>query len=181
LSRTTRESWYQKKCSPTHTYHGHQSPLTFGFLHLLRSMAFSYSTNVPDSLFPQFLSKFSLVYSLASHPPLHAPYTYSIHFFTQLLSSFCSTCPCHHNLFCCTKIISSNPSLSQPFTWNSIWYLSTTHPFDHSHLHSLKFPLILLSHGPGLNSMQHTTSVLWRCWLGGRKGIQPVKNWVVGC
>jgi len=22
--------------------------------------------------------------------------------------------------------------------------------------------------------------VLWRCWLGGRKGIQPV-NWVVGC
>ena len=24
-------------------------------------------------------------------------------------------------------------------------------------------------------------SVLWRCWLGGRKGIRPVKNWVVGC
>ena len=24
-------------------------------------------------------------------------------------------------------------------------------------------------------------SVPWRCWLGGRKGIQPVKNWVVGC
>ena len=24
-------------------------------------------------------------------------------------------------------------------------------------------------------------SVLWRCWLGGMKGIQPVKNWVVGC
>ena len=23
--------------------------------------------------------------------------------------------------------------------------------------------------------------VLWRCWLGGRNGIQPVKNWVVGC
>ena len=22
-------------------------------------------------------------------------------------------------------------------------------------------------------------SVLWCCWLGGRKGIQPVKNWVV--
>jgi len=21
-------------------------------------------------------------------------------------------------------------------------------------------------------------SVLWRCWLGSRKGIQPVKNWV---
>jgi len=24
-------------------------------------------------------------------------------------------------------------------------------------------------------------SVLWRCWLGGRKGNRPVKNWVVGC
>jgi len=24
-------------------------------------------------------------------------------------------------------------------------------------------------------------SVLWRCWLGSRKGIRPVKNWVVGC
>ena len=24
-------------------------------------------------------------------------------------------------------------------------------------------------------------SVLWRCWLGSKKGIRPVKNWVVGC
>jgi len=24
-------------------------------------------------------------------------------------------------------------------------------------------------------------SVLWRCWLGSRKGIRPVKNCVVGC
>ena len=23
------------------------------------------------------------------------------------------------------------------------------------------------------------TSVLWRCWLGGKKGIRPVKNWLV--
>ena len=27
----------------------------------------------------------------------------------------------------------------------------------------------------------HYSAVLWRCWLGGRKGIRPVKNWVVGC
>jgi len=26
-----------------------------------------------------------------------------------------------------------------------------------------------------------TPSVLWHCWLGGRKGIRPVKNWAVGC
>ena len=24
-------------------------------------------------------------------------------------------------------------------------------------------------------------SVLWHCWLGGRKGIRPIKNWAVGC
>jgi len=24
-------------------------------------------------------------------------------------------------------------------------------------------------------------SVLWHCWLGGRKSIRPVKSWVVGC
>ena len=25
------------------------------------------------------------------------------------------------------------------------------------------------------------SSVLWHCWLGGRKGIRPVKTWAVGC
>ena len=29
--------------------------------------------------------------------------------------------------------------------------------------------------------MLFVPSVLWHCWLGGRKGTQPVKNWVVGC
>ena len=39
--------------------------------------------------------------------------SYSIHFFTQSVSSFRSTCPHHHNLFCCNiNIISSIPSLS---------------------------------------------------------------------
>ena len=27
----------------------------------------------------------------------------------------------------------------------------------------------------------HWVAVLWRCWLSGRKGIRPVKNWLVGC
>jgi len=31
------------------------------------------------------------------------------------------------------------------------------------------------------NYSQYMPSVLWRCWLGDRKGIRPVKNWVVGC
>jgi len=38
-------------------------------------------------------------------------------------------------------------------TWNHLWHLLT-----------LALP-----------------SVLWRCWLGSRKGIRPVKNWAVGC
>jgi len=51
----------------------------------------SCSIYVPDSLFPQSLSKFSLIYLLAWHPQLHNPSTsYSIHFFTQSLSSFAS-------------------------------------------------------------------------------------------
>ena len=27
----------------------------------------------------------------------------------------------------------------------------------------------------------NVSSVLWHCWLSGRKGIRRVKNWVVGC
>ena len=27
----------------------------------------------------------------------------------------------------------------------------------------------------------YVPSVLWRSWLGGRKGIRPVKNWAMGC
>ena len=39
--------------------------------------------------------------------------SYSMHFFTQSLSSFCNTCPYHCSLFCCsTEIMSSVPSLS---------------------------------------------------------------------
>jgi len=30
-------------------------------------------------------------------------------------------------------------------------------------------------------SCQNLPSVLWCCWLGSRKVIWPVKNWVVGC
>jgi len=60
---------------------------------------------VHDSLFTQSLFKFSLVLRPSS--------SYSTHSFTQSFSSFCSTCPCHGNLFSCsTEIMSSNPSLS---------------------------------------------------------------------
>jgi len=52
---------------------------------------------------PLFMS--SLVYLLV--------WSIFIHFFTQSVSSFRSTCPYHRSLFCCTiNIISSIPSLS---------------------------------------------------------------------
>jgi len=59
------------------------------------------------SLFPQSLSKFSLVYLLAWHPPLQIPYISSPN------HCLCNTCPYHCSLFCCsTEIMSFNPSLS---------------------------------------------------------------------
>jgi len=104
LSGTTRVSQYNKKHSPTHTYYGHQSSLIC-FLHLLDSMASSLF-NLPawqsfSTISVQFF--FGLLLGLAPST------SYSIHFFTQSLSSFC---PYHHNLFCCSsENMSSNPSL----------------------------------------------------------------------
>jgi len=44
-----------------------------------------------------------------------------IHFFIQLLSSFCNTCVYHHNLFCCSiKIMSPNTSHSINFLLGSL-------------------------------------------------------------
>jgi len=112
LSWTTRVSWYQKKHSPTFTYRGHQSYLIC-FIHLLRSMA--------SSLFnPRTWQSFSTIsLQVFFGLPLGlAPSTsYSIHFFIQSLSSFHNTCQYYCNLFHSrTEIMSSNPSLSQPFT-----------------------------------------------------------------
>jgi len=88
-----------------------------------------------------------------------APSTsYSIHFFTQSLCSFCSTCPYHRNMFCCsTEIMSYNPSLSLNPSLGTILQLNATHPSDHSHLCPLKCHHIFISYRPGLTSMQHTT------------------------
>ena len=48
--------------------------------------------------------------------------SYSIHFFTQSSSSFCSTCPYQCSLFCCnTNAMSSISSLSQLLTWESVY------------------------------------------------------------
>jgi len=109
----------------------------------------SSSIYVPDSLFHRNQIFFGRPLGLAPSA------SYSIHFFTQSLSSFHSTCPNHHNLLCCsTEIMSSNPSLSlNPL----LGTLSATHPSNHSHLCQLKCQHIILSYRPGLTSMQHST------------------------
>ena len=56
--------------------------------------------------------------------------SYSIHFFTQSVSSFRSTCPYHRNLFCCStciSIISSIPSLSVNSLLGTLSFTLTLH------------------------------------------------------
>ena len=67
------------------------------------------SIYVPDSLFPQSLSKFSLVYFLAWYPPLHTPCISS--------PNHCLLFAAHaHAIRACFAVVprcmSSNPSLS---------------------------------------------------------------------
>jgi len=86
-----------------------------------------------------------------------APSTsYSIHFFTQSLSSFCNTCRC--SLFCCTVIMSSNPTDSL----NPLLGILFCSLMPHIHLTILISAswsaTSFFSYGPGLTSMQHTTS-----------------------
>jgi len=45
----------------------------------------------------------------------------------------------------------------------------------------LRNDLYCVEWGVKLYSNSNSNSVLWRCWLGSRKDIRPVKNWVVGC
>ena len=93
LSRTTRVSRYQKIHSPfTHTYHDHQ-PSFIRFLHLLRYMvSFLFNLRARQSSCPVCLRvHFGLPLRLESSA------SYSIHFFTQSLSSFCNTRRYHRN------------------------------------------------------------------------------------
>jgi len=45
------------------------------------------------------------------------------------------------------------------------------HPSPYPKWHLNRFSNFYTAHG-----CDHTPSVLWRCWLGGRKGIRPVKK-----
>jgi len=107
LSGTTRVSWRQKKHSRTH--HPDHHPTFISFFHLPRSTASSlFKLHAWQSF---CTTSFHVLFGLPLG--LQPSTSYSIHFFTQSVSSFRSTCPYHRSLFCCSiSIISSIPSLS---------------------------------------------------------------------
>jgi len=74
------------------------------------------SIHVPDSLFPQSLSKFSLVYLLAWHPPLHTPYISS--------PNYCLLFATHaHTTATCFAVVPRNLMSSNPSLYLSTFYL----------------------------------------------------------
>ena len=148
LSWTTRVSRYQKKHSLTH--HPDRHPIFISFFHLPRSIASSLFKSCAWQSF--CTTSFHVLFGLPLG--LEPSTSYSIHFFTQSVSSFRSTCPYHRNLFCCSiNIISPIPSLSLNSLLGTLFYLNITHPSDHSHLCLLKCHLIFFPDRPGLTSV----------------------------
>ena len=108
---------FQKKHSPTH--HPDHHPIFISFFHLPRSIA--------SSLFKlRAWQSFHVLFGLPLG--LEPSTSYSIHFFTQSVSSFRSTCPYHCNLFCCSiNITSSICSLSLNFLLGTLSFTLTLH------------------------------------------------------
>jgi len=122
LSGTTQVSQYQKKHSPTH--HPDHHPTFIIFFHLPRSIAsFLFKLRAWQSFrTTSFHVRFGL--SLGLEPST----SYSIHFFTQSVTSFRSTYAYHHNLFCYSiSIISSIPSLSHNSLLGTLSFTLTLH------------------------------------------------------
>ena len=136
---------YQKKHSPTHNHPDHQTSF-INFLHLPRSISSSlFSLSAWQSFSTTSLQVlFGLPLGLG-------PFTsYSIHFFTQSLSSFRSTCPYHRSLFCHNTSAMSLPNLSLSSLLGNLSFslMPHIHPPDHSHLSKGKRSIILLCQNP---------------------------------
>ena len=115
-------SRYQKKHSPTH--HPDHHPIFISFFHLPRSIASSLFKLCAWQSF--CTTSFHVLFGLPLG--LEPSTSYSIHFFTQSVSYFHSTCPYHHNLFCCSiNIISSIPSLSLNSLLGTLSFTLTLH------------------------------------------------------
>ena len=98
------------------------------------------------------------------------------------LSSVDNWNPAHRQLAACNRPV--EPAAGQRRRWwHDCLYCRPTFIHSQSCLSTLHAP-VLLTIALHLVICLHTLlvpSVLWRCWLGGRKGIWPVKNWAVGC
>ena len=104
-SGTTRVGRYQKKHSPTHTHPDHRIFFII-FLHLQRSV--SSTVFILRAWQSSRSTSLQVLFGLGPSST-----SYSIHFFTQSLSSFRSICPYQRSLFCCnTSAMSSIPSVS---------------------------------------------------------------------
>jgi len=115
LSGTTRLSWYQKNIHPlTHimviSYPLSASSICYNPWHPPSSIY------MHDSVFPQSLSKFCLVYLFAWHPPLHTPYISSPNHCLLFAAHAHTIASC----FAVVPIVCHLILVSQPFTWNSI-------------------------------------------------------------
>jgi len=124
LSGTTRVSRYQKKHSVTH--HPDHHWIFISFFHLPRSIAFSLFKLCAWQSF--CTSSLHVLFGLPIG--LEPSTSYSIQFFTQSVSSFCSTCPYHRNMYCYTcsiNIISSIHSLSFNSLLGTLSFTLTSH------------------------------------------------------
>ena len=89
-----------------------------------------------------------------------------VHYYTPQLQTCTSPI---HSLIISRPTVSSRPSIHwTPFSCTSDMAFA-----DHCARLQIIFTHLL--------TYLSIPSVLWHCWLGGRKGIRPVKNWVVGC
>jgi len=93
LSWITYVGQYQKKQSPIHTHPDHQTSFV-NFLYLLQCVA-SLSSFFKLHAW-KFFSSTSLQVLFGLPLGLQPCISYTIHFFTQSLSSFCNACPYHH-------------------------------------------------------------------------------------
>ena len=69
--------------------------------------------------------------------------------------------------------------LLKTFPFSEKWYIQRTRALAMMRYINSRFTLHYITYLSLY--VAYLPSVLWRCWLGSRKGIRPVKNWVVGC
>jgi len=76
-------------------------------------------------------------------------------------------------------LLSVDQSLGTVYLWHCDQVTSRRRLSEDSWIH-IGFTVMIIPYVDSYRAIS-MPSVLWHCWLGGRKGIWPVKNWAVGC